>query len=471
VTELATAVCSALILGLIWLDRNPRVRTSWALWIVQVWFFFACSRPLARWLGIEDAEGSFTAQLSEGSPVDRFVGIILLLLALSVLLQRRRKLTQHLQHNWPIILFFAYCLVSILWSDFPMVSFKRWIRLVGDLLMVLIVWTDRHPFDAFKRLLSRAAFTLIPLSILLIKYYPSLGRVYGLFLGEVMYTGVATGKNELGAISMLFGIASVWQILNLLGRKQSANNRWQHLSAYTILLAMVLWLIYSAESMTALSCFLLGSFSLLCMRLSFFTKSRFSIHALSFAMVFIPASVALLGASPAALEAIGRNPSLTDRTLIWSQVVKLVPNRWIGSGYASFWLGGRLETMILNVTHHWVPNQAHNGYLEIYANLGWIGVALLSFVLFGGYWRVVHRFARDVPASHLLLSYFLVGLVSNITEASFFRIAIPVWLFFLFAVTAPQACFERTSRKTAAVSPTIYSPTEGVRSDDVFQAI
>lgn len=206
----ATFLCCAGILGLLWLDREPKVRTSQAMWIVQVWFFLACSRPVARWLGIGDVEGSVTAVLSEGSPVDRVVWTGLLLLGLIVLLNRRKQVARSLRQNWPILLFFAYCLMSLLWSDFPMVAFKRWIKGIGDLVMVLIVWTDSHPFDALKRLLARSAYTLIPLSILLIKYYPGLGRVYGIFFGEVGYTGVAGGKNELGAICMLFGIASTW---------------------------------------------------------------------------------------------------------------------------------------------------------------------------------------------------------------------------------------------------------------------
>ena len=79
------------------------------------------------------------------------------------------------RQNTPILLFFAYCAVSTLWSDYTDVSFKRWIKAVGDLVMALIVLTDANPFAALKRLMAQVGFVLIPASILLIKYYPGLG--------------------------------------------------------------------------------------------------------------------------------------------------------------------------------------------------------------------------------------------------------------------------------------------------------
>jgi hypothetical protein len=441
------------------------------MWLVQVWFFLACSRPVARWLRIDDVGESATAVLVEGSPVDRAVWTGLLLLGLVVLLNRRKQVARSLLQNWPILLFFAYCLASLMWSDFPMVAFKRWIKGTGDLVMVLIVWTETRPFDALKRLLARSAYTLIPLSILLIKYYPELGRTYGVFYGEVGYTGVGGDKNALGAICMLFGIASVWRILNLFSTERPINQRQRHLIVQVTIFAMILWLFWKADSMTSLSCFLLATCALFWLRLHVFLRQRFMIHALALMTVLIPMSVTLLGASPAALKAMGRNPTLTDRTLIWTEVIKLVPNRWVGAGYQSFWLGPRLETLIVNVTHHWVPNQAHSGYIEVFANLGWIGVGLLALVIVWGYLRVIRACLRGVPASHLLLAYFLVGVVSNITEASFFRMAIPAWLFFMLAITAPHVAGERSSRELVRRERAIYPATKAVFSDDALETV
>ena len=65
---------------------------------------------------------------------------------------------------------FAFMAVSILWSPFPMVSIKRWVKAVGALLMVMVVLTERDPTAAVVGLFKRTFMVLLPLSVYLIKY-------------------------------------------------------------------------------------------------------------------------------------------------------------------------------------------------------------------------------------------------------------------------------------------------------------
>jgi exopolysaccharide production protein ExoQ len=382
--------------------------------------------------------GSAADQMLEGNPLDRAVFTGLLFAGLIVLMNRRKRVARILGQNLPILLFFGYCLISLTWSDFPGVAFKRWNKAIGDWVMILIVWTDLQPVAALKRLLAITTYTLIPLSILFIKYYPGLGRSYGRWLGEVHFVGVTTDKNTLGAICLLFGIASVWRVLNLYGDKHQNKTRNRQLIVQIAILAMILWLFSILDAMTSLSCFLMATCLIFAIRLRVFAKRRFLVHCLVLVTVLIPVSVTLLGVSPEALKEMGRNPTLTERTDIWAEVIKLVPNRWVGAGYESFWLGPRLDTMIATVTRWWVPNESHNGYLEIYANLGWLGVGALAVVIFWGYARVFRNWRQNLPASNLMLAYFVSGVIFNLTEAAFFRMMTPVWLFFLLAISEPK---------------------------------
>src|SRR5262249_30284315 len=127
----------------------------------------------------------------------------------------------------------------------------------GDLVMVLVVLSDREPSVAVRRLLSRATFLLIPLSILLIKYYPNLGKSYGRWDWEPFYTGVALNKNALGAICLLFGVGSAWRILAAYHGRGSTG-RARRLVAHGVILMMVLWLFWINHSMTSFACFLLA---------------------------------------------------------------------------------------------------------------------------------------------------------------------------------------------------------------------
>src|SRR5271166_3600399 len=167
--QVAAAIYVFVILGLFWLDREKGARPSRALWIPVIWLSLACSRSVAQWLQLGQPIDS-ADQLLEGSPVDRAVYTGLLVVGLIVLATRGRQAGRLLRANVPILLFFLYCAMSLLWSDYPDVAFKRWTKAIGDLVMVLIVLSDREPFNAVNRLLARTGYLLIPLSILFIKY-------------------------------------------------------------------------------------------------------------------------------------------------------------------------------------------------------------------------------------------------------------------------------------------------------------
>jgi exopolysaccharide production protein ExoQ len=365
--------------------------------------------------------------------------------ALVVLAWRRKRLWTVLRVNGPILLFFSYCGLSILWSDFPEVAFKRWIKAIGDLAMVLVVLTDPDWSAAIKRVLARASFLLIPLSVLFIKYYPSLGRGYHPWVWTPYYTGVTTNKNELGYICLIFGIASVWRWLQAFRQKQE-KRRTAALAAYSVLLAMVLWLFWMAQSLTSLACFLMASGLMIATSLSPRARRPWAVHSMVGAVLLV-SSLALFGDVGGLLQALGRDPTLTGRTEIWNVVLGLTGNSWIGTGYESFWLGARLERIWS--LYWWHPRQAHNGYIEIFLNLGWVGVTLLAFLLIMGYRNVVAGLRRNPDTGPLRLAYFVAALAFNCTEAAF-KMMHPVWLVFLLAVAAVPANPRTVAKKTKA---------------------
>jgi len=191
---LATIVCAFAIWQLFRLNREREVQTSKALWIPVIWLFIAASRNVSAWL--QYSPDGASDQYLEGSPLDRAVLSAILALGVGVLLSRAGRVGMLLRSNLPVLLYFLYCGISVLWSDFPDVAFKRWFRALGDVVMVLIVLSDPDWIVAFRRLLARVGFVLVPLSILFIRYYPELGRAYTRS-GSPTWTGVATDKNGL----------------------------------------------------------------------------------------------------------------------------------------------------------------------------------------------------------------------------------------------------------------------------------
>lgn len=443
--QIATLVFALGIVGLFLLDRDRTARTSKALWIPVVWVWIALSRPISEWLtafgvsGVSAALDSSDRYL-EGSPVDRNVFMCLLAVGVVVLISRRRQVGTLLGRNAPILLFFSYCALSVFWSDYPDVAFKRWIKALGDVVMILIVVTDAEPLAAVKRLLARVGFLLVPLSVLFIKYYPDLGRTYNHWTWELMVTGVTTGKNLLGMTCLTMGLGSTWRFLVAYGRREDAG-RTRRLVAHGAVIAMVMWLFWKANSMTSLACFLLGSALIVATRLRMFSRKPSAVHLLVAAVVFASFFALFLNPGGELVGSLGRDASLTGRTAIWDLVLGMSGSPLFGTGFESFWLGERLDKA-------WQLykglNEAHNGYLEVYLNLGWVGLTLLALVMLTGYRNAVAAFRYDPEIGSLRLAYFSVAVVYNFTEAAF-RMLDPVWIFFLLAtISVPELAFQES---------------------------
>jgi O-antigen ligase len=434
----ATVACAVLIGGLFWLDRDRATKTSPALWLAVIWMFIGASRMVSQWLGVEPLDA--VDLTLEGSPFDRLVLIGLLSAGLLVLVRRADRVGALLRDNALLVVFFCYCAVSVLWSDFPFVALKRLTKGIGNLTMVLIVLSDPRPAAAVKRFLAWSGFLLIPLSVLLIKYYPALGRVYNRWTWEVSVTGVAADKNGLGGLCMLVGLASLWRLIEERRQPRDAPSS-RPLAAHAIVLGMVVWLFTKADSSTAVACFLLGA-AVIVMTTRFVGGEPARVHGL---VATIAIAILLVGLVPNGftyvVEALGRNTTLTGRTDIWGDLLAMDLNPWLGTGFESFWLGERSDLLAQKYYFH--PNQAHNGYIEMYINLGLVGLGFLALLMAQGYRRIVDAYRSNIGLSTLRLAIFTTAVVYNVTEATF-KVMHPIWIVFLLAIAAPafEGCDE-----------------------------
>ena len=449
---------AVLILGLFFFYRSPKERTSKALWLPTIWILLASSRMVSVWLnpptGMETA-----SSLAEGSPLDRAILSMLLLIGLIVLLLRYRRLLKVLKMNWPILLFFFYCAVSSVWSPDPGLSLKRWFKAIGDLVMVLIILTDWNRNEAIKRIITRVGFLLVPLSVLLIEFYPSLGQMYSLEDADTTITGVTTNKNMLGLVCMIVGVGLVWLLIRTL---RDDRRRLKHLMVLGVSLSMVLWLLVVARSFTALACFMMGTALLVIVNMPGRQRPA-NVHLLVGGML---SGAAIMFIFPeifvAIIHAFGKNATLTGRTGLWKGLLATDTHPLLGAGFESFWLGSRLNN-IWSI-FPWQPNEAHNGYLEVYLNLGIIGVSLLGVMLLTGYRNVTAAIRQDPEAGSLRLAYFTIALAYSFSEAGF-RLLDPMWIFLLLAMVAVPYTFARKNQIVTLNASDIFSAAD-LTSDD-----
>jgi len=332
-----------------------------------------------------------------------------------------------LRANGPILLFFFYTALSIVWSDYPDVAFKRWIKGVGDIVMVLIVLTDPNRLTAFKRLLARVGFLLLPFSILFDLY-----REHSVWNGNLHWKGVTTHKNLLGVDCLVFGLGSLWCFIESYYDRDDSRRVGKLLAHGTVIL-LAIFLAWQADSMTSVSCLLMASAVLV---VTIRARRPAFVHMLVAAVLSVAFSALFLHVGTGFVEDLGRDLTLTGRTELWGRLLSMVVNPIFGSGFESFWLGGRLRT--LWSIYPWNPNEAHNGYLEVYLNLGWTGLVLLAFILLRGYRSIVGEVHRHARASNLKLAFFVASLAYSFTEAGF-RELFPLWIVLLLAVTVIPA--------------------------------
>jgi exopolysaccharide production protein ExoQ len=449
--HLPPAVASCLTLAFIVLlfrrDIREKPDVSGALWLPVLWLVIACSRGLSQWLNIFGVPVSGAASVEEGSPLDALFFFFLIAAGSCVLLKRQVRLSEIISNNRWLFVFLLYCFISIAWSDFPFIALKRWIKILGHPVMALIILTEPDPQEALTRLMKRCAYVVVPVSILYIKFYPQLGRVFDPWTGLAVGTGITTNKNMLGGDCLILGFFFFWYLLQTWKTDRST---WRRNELWLIAGALIgiWWLFSQAHSATSLTSLLIGIMVVVFVGIRSINKNFIGTYLLV-ALVLLAVAELAFGMSGRFSEALGRGSDLTGRAPLWTHLLGLHTNPILGTGFESFWLGKRLQQ--LEGIFYFIPNEAHNGYLETYLTLGLIGVFLLVGLFVATFWKIRLEFLGNFEWGRYRLGFLAAVAVYNWTEAAFVTLN-PIWFaFYLIAMDYPRA-YLRTAQSPVAVA-------------------
>lgn len=252
---LALCGCVVFVVMLIVFDPAREPKTSASVWVAVIWLFILGSRNPSQWF---DPEVQISAQaLQEGNSFDRIVFSALILLALGILISRRFSWMNFATRNLALAALLSFALLSVSWSDFPFITLKHWLRDLGNYLVVLVLLSDPRPLEAIGTALRRLNYLLVPLSVLLVKYFLQYSRRYSTWSGITEYVGAATSKNMLGALCLVSGLFFCWDTL-MRWRDRSKRRTKRILLVNAAFLAMTLWLLRLSQSTTSTICLVLG---------------------------------------------------------------------------------------------------------------------------------------------------------------------------------------------------------------------
>jgi len=407
------------------------LKESWsdskAVWLPSIWIGLSMCRPPSLFFN-PGAISIAASEQASSSILNRGIYVILAIAGVFALLAREdRKVRKALFGAPAVLVFCGYLALSILWSDVPLYSLRRYMKFCGLLLMVLIVVTEKEQLRAITQAIRRSTYFLVPLSLLFVKYYPELGRGYDRWTGSPQNFGVAYDKNMLGKMCLVIVVVLTASILRRFDTGFLIENRgsfWVDLG----LLGLTVYLFTYTNSVTSYISAIVGVAVLLLLRVSHL-KRHVGFY-LSLAFIVGGATLLSSGIGASMVESFGRDLTLTNRTEIWGELIRFSENPLVGTGYESFWTGARLEAILMRRR----INEAHNGYLEIYLNLGLVGLALIGLLLLSAYRRAIALVGRAFPFGQLALALWLTIVTYNFAESGLNGQNITLFLFLMLAI-------------------------------------
>ena len=395
----SVAIALALFLGLF---------LPWGVMHPQKWLFFYIFGIALLPFGGGDADGG-------GSLYKQMTWGILYLLCLIILLRSRKGTdTPKLAIPPEFLLLYGFLFISISWSDYPVSSAKRYMLLIGLMLIALIACQHALQGRSFASLVEKS-----------LAFFMLCGATLAIALPEIAFDSdgalraYTSHKNTWGQFMLLCSVVFLNNVMNRI-----------HLKINVPLLLTAMILLYLSKSATSLLAFLFATFFVLIVY-GFFSKNISAklvmlTGTLATAIAFLVYCV-LHGKLPfdALVELVftsmDKSSTLTGRIQLWQLMgAEIDRHPWLGTGYGGFWVGldGPAGALVRRLD--WgPPTQAHSGYIDGMNEIGAMGMLLFLIVMAVHVFRCFRLYSAGLKNHFLLHAAITISfLVNNYAESS-----------------------------------------------------
>ena len=324
-----------------------------------------------------------------------------------------------------------WIMASFYWSAFPDLTIRRAGREVIELISIVLLISTYSRQTELLRIVFLAFLTVLFADLASIAF-PSISY------SEAGFMGIHGHKNGLGGFCFvalpLFALAifdrgiAAWRLTALLATICAAG------------------LLLFSHSKTAIGLFGVTSICLFAGWALRWMGRYKGVFVLIYCLIAAVIAIAVLATGlQDTLTLLTGDPTLTGRVQLWQYVLyRWEESPYLGQGYGALWQVGPQIGAYLRASHvGWVMNEAHNGYLDVLAETGIVGLLLLGVFVFSGFLILLFTGQKKLGEPNVwrwFAMYVTLGMVLyNITESGFFRG--PDWL--LFAAMCAFALLSR----------------------------
>ena len=388
-----------------------------------------------------------------GFDVGQLILVAIFVVAAGLLLRHPRALVESFRRAPALAALVLLSVTSAAWSATPATTLARAMALCGATLLGAYIAAICRPLQLLRLLAGALAVGGI-LSVITVVFFPDIGIDNGWH--EDAWQGIYHHKNALGRSMALCAIA--WL---LLGRQsgQLAVVRWLAIVASMSVLVMT-------DSATALAVALVVSAAVVCM----LTLKWRPIRAVASGVVCLALAAPILATVNVQPESIlallGRDETLTGRTMLWQAVLAEIGKRpVIGVAYGGFWRGSDSAAGgVWQQLTGWTPNDAHNGFLDLWLDLGAIGAAVFLVTLAGNLRRAVgHAQAVQNLSGLWPMAFFTIVILYNLTESALLRPTNLLWIVYVALSCSTLSCNENDAT-TDVARPRVRPGVQSARS-------
>ena len=329
--------------------------------------------------------------------------------------------------TWPVWVLLLWFLLTSHWASYPDISIRRSIAyLTIYLIAVSLAVSFEHPVD-FQRPLYLGLALIFLANIVVAQIIPPNDAKLGV-------NGLYAEKNGAGVIALYVIMVMTFSI----GLRRLLISK-----LFSACLVILGWaFLISTQAKTSYATAVCLSFMIPVLSYLLLKPKAYMLFAAAVCALLFGVTVLVFQLMNVTLEELGKaifvDLTFTNRTFIWDAIIpEIWRHPWTGAGFGSFWATGRLLNPINARPDEFfmdakLINEAHNGYIDITLQAGFIGLALALLVMIRSMWQLCRAISirpadRDGRVScMIMLALGLAIAIANLTESQVFQYSNPV---------------------------------------------